>query len=50
MILNPWFLSFKEGFSFSVNIRSGESKKEPKDECHEREECCFRDTWHLSAD
>lgn len=37
MIPNPWFLSFKEGFSFSVNIRHGESKKEPKDECHERE-------------
>ena len=42
MILNSWFLSFKEGFSFSVNICCCESKKEAKDECHERERvCCF---------
>lgn len=40
MILNSWFLSFREGFRFSVNICCGESKKELKDECHERE-CCF---------
>lgn len=49
MILNSWFLSFRKGFSFNVNMCCGESKKEPKDECHEWESC-FRNTWHLSAD